>query len=111
MCTDKLESRKPGDDHFLRGILIWQTLNSVDSMTSPVVCEEDGCSICGAASDDADEADSRHLNCVRCEPDFLCRRCKIHLPTTAFDDETVEYHSNTILISLPVPNGQYAFIV
>ena len=72
------------------GILVWQTLQSVDSMQGPVELEEEDavCFICESPCDDEDDTDSRHFACVRCMPCFLCERCKTHLPTAAFDAST-----------------------
>ena len=49
--------------------------------------EEDGfCFICRSHCVDADSTNSRHINCSRCFPEFLCEECRIFLPRDTFNE-------------------------
>ena len=48
---------------------------------------EDGlCFVC--RSPYVDESSSRHMNCLRCFPCFLCEECRIYLPRDTFDENS-----------------------
>ena len=74
-------------------LFVWVAIGTPDP-ESPLDClaydaylfAYDVCFVCGDTCQDADATDSRHRNCVRCFPDFLCEHCHIFMPRSLFDN-------------------------
>ena len=73
---------KPQDQHVLVAIVLtplsehgWDMLREGADSTG-----RSACMVCWQPCHDADDDDTRELNCVECEPCFLCDRCRVTTP-------------------------------
>ena len=74
------------DKQTCRLSFLWVPVDDSDSEDLLIGSTDIACFICGEVCKDADDTNSRHCNCVRCLPCFLCEQCRIFLPRSAFDD-------------------------
>ncbi len=73
-------------DHVYEASFLWVP---VDQFYREV--EDDSlCFICRSHCVDADTTNSRHMNCSRCFPAFLCEECRIYLPKDTFNEISLE---------------------
>ena len=77
-CLSLVWSR-PQDQHVILTIVLtplsqedWEMLSEEARMK-----QNPGCIVCSQPCHDADDDDSRELNCVACTPCFLCDRCRV----------------------------------
>ena len=89
------ETIMDGTDAVYQALFLWVP---VDQYYMADSAEDGHCFICRAPCADADDTNNRHMNCVRCCPCFLCKECRVFLPTELFDDFVLEQVSlyNTV---------------
>ena len=63
------------------GMLFFHRITLMDYEKLGIGRKSNSCLLCSLPCNDADDKpNTRHLNCVRCEPCFLCTNCRVFLP-------------------------------